>query len=132
MHLNRKWHFCNLGAWFDHIFRQIVPMTEKTLKNTNLLASRHIKRENASLPVDLRYYYLRHFVTGDARDHGKGKNERRNASRPFSPSRLPLLAHFIERETAGYEVESGRFRFALHHSQLFEKKSLLYAWSFCF
>ena len=29
-------------------------MREKKLGNTNLLASRHIKREMASLPVDVR------------------------------------------------------------------------------
>ena len=28
-------------------------MREKALKNTNLVASRHIKRESASLPVDM-------------------------------------------------------------------------------
>ena len=32
----------------------IVFIREKTLSNTNLLASRHIKREKASLPVDAR------------------------------------------------------------------------------
>ena len=44
-----------------------MPMTEKTIKNTNLVASRHIKRENTSLPVDVRHNYLllRHFLTGD-------------------------------------------------------------------
>ena len=32
----------------------IVFIREKKLSNTNLLASRHIKREKASLPVDVR------------------------------------------------------------------------------
>ena len=32
----------------------IVFIREKTLSNTNLLASKHIKREKASLPVDVR------------------------------------------------------------------------------
>ena len=70
MHLNRKWPFCNLGAWFDQIFRQIVPMT-------NLVASWHIKRENASPPVDVRHYYLllRHFVTGDEAQGTMGKGK---------------------------------------------------------
>ena len=30
-------------------------MRGKALKNTNLVASRHIRRENASLPVDVRH-----------------------------------------------------------------------------
>ena len=66
MHLNRKWPFCNLRAWF-----------EKTLKNRNLVASRHIKRENASLPVDVRHYYLllRHFVTGDEAQGTMGRGK---------------------------------------------------------
>jgi len=45
--------FAILGHDFDQIFRQIVSMREKAPKNTNLVASRHIKRENASLPVDV-------------------------------------------------------------------------------
>ena len=47
--------FAILGCDFDHIFRQIVSMREKAPKNTNLVASRHIRRENASLPVDVRH-----------------------------------------------------------------------------
>ena len=42
-----------LGRDFDQIFQQIVSVREKTLKNTNLVKSRHIIRENPSLPVDL-------------------------------------------------------------------------------
>ena len=40
----------------DHaqIFGQIVSIRVKTLGNTNLVASRHIKGENASLLVDVR------------------------------------------------------------------------------
>ena len=30
-------------------------MRGKALENTNLVASRHIRRENASLPVDVRH-----------------------------------------------------------------------------
>ena len=33
---------------------QIVSKREKALKNTNLVAAKHIKRESASLPVDIR------------------------------------------------------------------------------
>ena len=43
----------NLGRDVDQIFGQIIFIREKTLKNTNLVASRHIKRENGSLPVDV-------------------------------------------------------------------------------
>ena len=43
----------NLGRDVDQIFGQIIFMREKTLKNTNLVVSRHIKRENGSLPVDV-------------------------------------------------------------------------------
>ena len=40
-------------------------------------------------------------TTGDE-PHGKGTDSRRSASRPLSPSRLPLRAH--RRETSGYEA----------------------------
>ena len=43
----------NLGRDVDQIFGQIIFMREKTLKDTNLVVSRHIKRENGSLPVDV-------------------------------------------------------------------------------
>ena len=42
-----------LGRDFDQMFRQIDSVREKILRNTNLLASRHIKREKDSLPVDV-------------------------------------------------------------------------------
>ena len=105
---------------------------------TNLVASWHIKRENASPPVDVRHYYLllRHFVTGDEAQGtmGKGKWEAKRISPVFSfPSSFASTFYRErERETAGYEAESGRFRFALYQSQLFEKECLLYVWSFCF
>ena len=35
------------------LFRQIDSVREKIRRNTNLLASRHIKREKDSLPVDV-------------------------------------------------------------------------------
>lgn len=41
------------GRNFDQIFRQIVSMRVTTLENTNSVASRHIKRENASTPVEV-------------------------------------------------------------------------------
>ena len=42
-------HFASLGSdWLKLSGKQ------KTLSNTNLLASRHLKREKASLPVDVR------------------------------------------------------------------------------
>ena len=41
---------------FDSFFcGQIVSTRVKTLSNSNLVASRHIKREKISLPVDVRY-----------------------------------------------------------------------------
>ena len=36
------------------MFGQIVSLRVRTLSNTNLVASRHIKREKAPLPVDVR------------------------------------------------------------------------------
>ena len=39
----RSGPFPILGRDFDEIFKHIVSMREKTLKNTNLVASRHIK-----------------------------------------------------------------------------------------
>ena len=41
-----------IGSGF--LFRQIVSIRVKKLSNTNLVASRHIKREKGSLPVDVR------------------------------------------------------------------------------
>ena len=38
---------------FEPILRQIVSIRVKTLSNTNLVASRYIKREKGSLPVDV-------------------------------------------------------------------------------
>ena len=46
--------FAILGSNVDQIFRQIISMREKTLTNTNLVSSRHMKRKNATLPVDVR------------------------------------------------------------------------------
>ena len=43
-----------LGTSFVQILRQIVKIREKIISNTNLLASRHIQRENASLLADVR------------------------------------------------------------------------------
>ena len=39
---------------FAQIFSQIASITVKKLRNTNFISSRHIKRENNSLPVDVR------------------------------------------------------------------------------
>ena len=46
--------FAIMARDFDQIFRLIVSMREKAFKNTNLVAARHIKRENTSLSVDAR------------------------------------------------------------------------------
>ena len=46
--------FAFLGGGFSYIFEQIVFVRVKTLGITNLLASRHFKREKASFPVDVR------------------------------------------------------------------------------
>ena len=40
---------------FAEIFSQIVSIRVKKLSNTNFISSRHIERENASLPVDVRW-----------------------------------------------------------------------------
>ena len=47
--------FAILGHLFDHFFPQIVSLTEKTLKNTNLVPPRHFKRVKYSLPFDMDY-----------------------------------------------------------------------------
>ena len=45
--------FAVLGRDFDQILRQTISVRRKALlKNTNLLASRHIKRGNTSSPTD--------------------------------------------------------------------------------
>ena len=46
--------FALYGREFEQIFGQIVSIRVKTLSNTNLVASRYIKREKASFPVDVR------------------------------------------------------------------------------
>ena len=43
-----------LSRDFEQIFGQIVSIRITTLSNTNTVASRHIKRERGSLPVDVR------------------------------------------------------------------------------
>ena len=51
-HVNRNWPFFIFGI--AQIFSQIVSIRVKKLCNTNFISSRHIKRENALLPVDVR------------------------------------------------------------------------------
>ena len=46
--------FSFFGGGFAQIFRQIASITVKKLRNTNFISSRHVKRENTSLPVDVR------------------------------------------------------------------------------
>ena len=46
--------FALLSRDFEQILGQIVSLRVRTLSNTNLVASRHIKREKGSLPVDVR------------------------------------------------------------------------------
>ena len=46
--------FALLSRDFEQIFGQIVSIRIKTLSNTNTVASRLIKREKRSLPVDVR------------------------------------------------------------------------------
>ena len=50
--------FAILGRLFDHFFPQIFSLREKTLKNTNLVPSRHLKRVKDSLPFDMDYSNL--------------------------------------------------------------------------
>ena len=51
MYFHWKWTFCILGQ----IFRQIVSIRVMTLINTNVVASRHIKREGVLLPVAVHH-----------------------------------------------------------------------------
>ena len=46
--------FSFFDGGFAQIFSQIASITVKKLRNTNFKSSRHVKRENASLPVDVR------------------------------------------------------------------------------
>ena len=54
----RTWTGTGLFWFFDggfaQIFSQIASITVKKLRNTNFISSRHVKRENTSLPVDVR------------------------------------------------------------------------------
>ena len=47
--------FSFFDGGFAQIFSQIASITVKKLKNTNFISSRHVKRENTSLPVDVRH-----------------------------------------------------------------------------
>ena len=46
--------FALLDHDFEQMFGQIVSVRVKTLSDTDLVASRHLKREKGSLPVDVR------------------------------------------------------------------------------
>ena len=46
--------FSFFDGGFAQIFSQIAAITVKKLRNTNFISSRHVKRENTSLPVDVR------------------------------------------------------------------------------
>ena len=46
--------FSNFDGGFAQIFSQIASITVKKLRNTNFISSRHVKRENTSLSVDVR------------------------------------------------------------------------------
>ena len=46
--------FTLFGSDFEQILGQIASLRVKTLSNTNLVASRHIKRDKGSPPVDVR------------------------------------------------------------------------------
>ena len=46
--------FSIFDGGFAQIFSQIASITVKKLRNTNFISSRHVKRENTSLPVDVR------------------------------------------------------------------------------
>ena len=53
-HVNRKWSFWTLRPYFEQIRGQLVSIRVKSFSKTNLVASRYIKRERLSLPVDVR------------------------------------------------------------------------------
>ena len=46
--------FSFFDGGFAQIFSLIASITVKKLRNTNFISSRHVKRENTSLPVDVR------------------------------------------------------------------------------
>ena len=46
--------FSFFDGGFAQIFSQIASIVVKKLRNTNFISSRHVKRENTSLPVDVR------------------------------------------------------------------------------
>ena len=46
--------FSFFAGGFAQILSQIASITVKKLRNTNFISSRHVKRENTSLPVDVR------------------------------------------------------------------------------
>ena len=77
-----------LHCWamvLGQIFRQIVPIRVMTLINTNVAASRHIKREEVLLPVAVRHSKTPqlnlNFIRGRGNEnfmHSAAKRLRRN------------------------------------------------------
>ena len=53
MDVDRKWTFCIIGQWVGGKSQVNRLYNRKEVSNTNVLASTHIKREKASLPVDV-------------------------------------------------------------------------------
>ena len=54
MDVNRKWTYCIIGEWFGSNSQVNRLYKRKKLNNINLLVSRHIYSEKASVPVDVR------------------------------------------------------------------------------
>ena len=46
--------FSFFDGGFAQMFSQIASITVKKLRNTHFISSRHVKRENTSLPVNVR------------------------------------------------------------------------------
>ena len=46
--------FSFLNGGFAQVFSQITSLTVKKQRNSNFISSKHVKRENALLPVDVR------------------------------------------------------------------------------
>jgi len=67
--------FAILSHDFEQIFRQILSVRVKSLSNTDLVSSRHLKREEGSLPVDVRRSKTSLLKRPNSFNHNKARDD---------------------------------------------------------
>ena len=82
--------FSFFDSGFAQIFSQIASITVKKLRNTNFISSRHVKRENTSLPVDVRRSKTSLLKLPNDSD-GKVNNRKSELGLPAQQFRVPVF-----------------------------------------